>query len=83
MSESKQALALHLVGGGEPILLAIADETARDLGTKLPAKLLAGEIETIEAANGSRFVVNFSQVAAAHIDTLPPMSQPYGALRRS
>ncbi|MGH3438033.1 MAG: hypothetical protein ACRDRN_16400 [Sciscionella sp.] len=82
MSETKRALVLHVTGGGEPIMVAIDPHGADELAATLPKKLLDGEIESITAADGSPFVVNFSQVIAAHVDATPPMSQPYGSIRR-
>lgn len=83
MSESKRALALHVVGGSEPILVAIGDETANELASTLPRRLQSGHVETIEAANGASFVVNFAHVVAAHIDAAPPLGQLYGSVKRS
>lgn len=83
MSESKHALALHVVGGNEPILVAISDNAADDLVTTLARRLQAGDVETIEAANGASFVVNFAHVVAAHVDVAPPLGQLYGSVKRA
>lgn len=82
MSESKQALALHVVGGSEPILVAVSDEKARDLETRLPKMIEGGAVESVETANGASFVVNFAHVVAAHIDAAPPLGQLYGSPKR-
>jgi CO dehydrogenase/acetyl-CoA synthase epsilon subunit len=82
MSESKQALALHVAGGSEPLLVAVSAETAQELLTRLPKLIEGGAVHTVATANGASFVVNFAHVVAAHIDEAPPLGQLYGSPKR-
>jgi hypothetical protein len=83
MTDSKRALVLHLSGGGDPLLIAVAAEAADPLADRLPGLLRAGDFETITAANGTAITVNFAQVAAAHVDVVAGLGgQLYGAPAR-
>ncbi|WP_031467571.1 hypothetical protein [Sciscionella sediminilitoris] len=82
MAENRHALVLHFSGVAEPMLIELGEELSGELPDKLAAKLLAGEIETITAANDARIVVNFSHVVAAHVDIAPPLGQIYGSPSR-
>lgn len=81
MSESRRALVLHLAGGGEPIRIAVPAEDADKLVHDLPKLLLADAPQAITAADGSAVVVNFSQVAAALVTTMPSLGSVYGNAR--
>jgi hypothetical protein len=84
MSEPKRALVLHLVSGGDPLLIAINPEAAEPLADRLPALMRSGDFETITAANDSVVTVNFAQVVAAHVDVVTGLTgQLYGAPSRS
>lgn len=82
MPENRYALTLQLAGSPEPMLIEIDESLATELPEQLPAKLLAGKIETILAANGAQIVVNFHHVAAAHVDTAPPLGRLHGSPER-
>ena len=81
MSESRRALVLHLVGGGEPIRIAVTTETAEQLDRDLPKLLLADTPQTVAAADGTHVVVNFTHVAAALLAPMPALGSVYGNAR--
>jgi hypothetical protein len=78
MSEKKRVLVLHLSSGGEPLLVAVGDD-ADELGTRLPALMSAGQVESVTAANGQSIAINFGHVLAAHVDRMPGMGQILGS----
>lgn len=82
MAETRHALVLHLLGVTEPMLIELGEELANQLPEQLSAKILAGEIEEISAANGARIVVNFDKVVAAHVDVAPSLGGIYGSPSR-
>ncbi len=79
----QQALVLHLDGGGEPILVAVAAAGAGELAARLPEMLSRSAVEPVTAANRDPVVVNFAKVAAAHISAIPPMARIYGMPSRT
>lgn len=79
MADSKRALVLHLVGGGEPLVFALSEEGAADLDKKLPDLLGSGQVGRPKLADGSTVVVNFAHVVTAHLDELPPLTRVYGS----
>lgn len=81
MSESRRALVLHLVGGGEPVRIAVPADSAEKLIHDLPKMLIADSPQPITAADGSTVVVNFVHVAAALVTPMPAMSSVYGNSR--
>lgn len=82
MAEARQALVLHLAGGGEPVWVAVSGETAEELAPRLADLVMTGGIETVTAADGHRAVVNFHHVAFAMIVPPPPLASTYGNLSR-
>jgi hypothetical protein len=80
MSESKRALVLHVVGGGEPLVFALSDRAAKNLAGRLGALLNSGTVDTPELADGSTVAVNFGHVVSAHLDELPPLGRVYGSI---
>ena len=82
MAEARQAMVLHLAGGGEPVWVAVSAQTAADLGSRLPELVAAGGTEVIPTASGHQAVVNFDHVAFALITTPPPLASPYGGATR-
>ena len=81
MSESRRALVLHLVGGGEVIRIAVTADAADQLSKDLPKLLLADAPQTVTAADGTAVVVNFTQVAVALLAPIPALSSVYGNSR--
>ncbi|HEY4018755.1 MAG TPA: hypothetical protein VGM75_08720 [Pseudonocardiaceae bacterium] len=79
MSNTKQALVLHLAGASQPLLIAIAVESTQELAGRLPELLRRAEVETVEAANGMRVAVNFAAVQVAHVDAVSGIGQLYGS----
>jgi hypothetical protein len=79
MADSKRALVLHLVGGGEPLVFALSEEGAADLGPRLTDLLATGSVSTPGLADGSAVAVNFAHVVTAHLDELPPLARVYGS----
>lgn len=83
MSEDKRALVLHTDGGGDPILVAIGDDTVDELTERLPELLRLGTVDAVIAANGTRIVVNFGHVAVAHVEVVPSLGNVYGSVKRT
>lgn len=79
MSNAKQALVLHLAGASQPLLIEVAAESADTLAARLPELVNRAAIESIEAANGARIVVNFAAVQVAHVDVVSTIGQLYGS----
>jgi hypothetical protein len=82
MAEPRRALVMHLTSGGEPLLMAVPEDSAVALAGQLPDMLRRGDVETITTSNGTVIAVNFAHVVTAHIDTAPGLSQMYGSLPR-
>ncbi|MBA8827478.1 hypothetical protein FHX42_004874 [Saccharopolyspora lacisalsi] len=83
MSETKPGLVLHLVGAAQPLHIALDREEAESLAPLLPELMSSGEPRTLNTADGGRFTVNFTHVAAAHVDSVRSESMAYGAPARS
>jgi hypothetical protein len=82
VAEARQALVLHMAGGGEPVWVAMSAQTADELGERLPELVAGGGTEVIETADGHRAVVKFDHVAFALITTPPPLTSSYGGTMR-
>jgi hypothetical protein len=82
MSEAKQALVLHLVGGGEPVIIAVGPQTAEELTPRLEQLLKAGATQAVTADNGALIAVNYAHVATAHIQPWDVTSRLYGFRKR-
>ncbi|MCP2164407.1 hypothetical protein [Goodfellowiella coeruleoviolacea] len=78
MSDSKKALVLHLAGVANPVLVALAESAAEDLPGKLEQWVRSGEVRAIPTEDGGSFVVNFGQVATAHVEDAAPHGHLYG-----
>jgi hypothetical protein len=78
VAEARQALVLHLAGGGEPVWIAVSGQAAEGLAPRLSDLVTAGGIEVLETADGRQAVVNFHHVAFAMITTPPPLASSYG-----
>jgi hypothetical protein len=79
MSNTKQALVLHLAGSNQPMLIEVAADSAEALASRLPELVSAARVEAVVAANGARIVVNFAAVQAAHVDVVSTIGQLYGS----
>jgi hypothetical protein len=79
MSNTKQAVVLHLAGASQPLLIAIAAESAQELAGRLPELMRKAEVATIEAANGMLAAVNFATVQVAFVDAVSGIGQLYGS----
>lgn len=79
MTEPRRALVLHLTSGTEPLLIVVPGDAVDDLADSLPDRIRGGAVETITAANGTTFAVNFAHVVAAHVDVVPGLGQIYGS----
>ncbi|NUT53103.1 MAG: hypothetical protein HOV94_38330 [Saccharothrix sp.] len=64
----KTTLVLHLAANPNPISIVISPETATDLGPRLVQVVRNGHTQAIPTADGKDFVVDFSQVVAAHVE---------------
>ena len=82
MSEQKRALVLHLVGGGEPVIIAVGPQTVEELTPRLAQLLKAGTTQTVTADNGAQIAVNYAHVATAHIQPWEVTSRLYGFQKR-
>jgi len=81
MTESRRALVLHLVGGGEPIRIAVPADAAEQLERDLAKLLLSDTPQAVVAADGTHVVVNFTHVAAALLAPMPALGSVYGNTR--
>lgn len=81
MAEGRQALVLHLAGGGEPVWISVSGQTAEELLGRLPELVHGGGTEVITTADDHRAVVKFDHVAFALITTPPPLASIYGGSR--
>lgn len=79
MTEPRRALVLHLTSGTDPLLIVVPTDSVDDLAASLPDRIRNGDVETITAANGTTFSVNFAHVLAAHVDVVPGIGQIYGS----
>ena len=75
---NKNALVLHLASGGEPLVYALSDASAKGLANRLQTLMSSGAVDTPELEDGNRVAVNFAHVVTAHFDELPPRTQVYG-----
>jgi hypothetical protein len=80
MSDKKQALVLHVVGGGEPLVFALSERGVKSLLPRLATLMNSGGVDSPELADGSKVSVNFSHVVSAHLDDLPPLGRVYGSV---
>lgn len=84
MSEPKKnALVLHLASGGEPLVYALSVAAAKDLAGRLQTLMTSGAVDTPELEDGARVTINFSHIATAHFDELPPLSRIYGSAAKA
>jgi hypothetical protein len=81
MADPKRALVLHLSHGGEPLVFALSTKSAEVLEARLSKLVAAGQVDSVELSDGSAVSVNFSHVATAHLDELPPLARVYGSGR--
>lgn len=79
MTEPRRALVLHLSSGPEPLLIAVSADSTDELAASLPELIRRGTVETITAANGTEFAVNFAHVVAAHVDAVSGLGKLYGS----
>jgi hypothetical protein len=77
----KNALVLHLASGGEPMVYALSEAAAKGLSGRLQTLMSSGSVDTPELENGAHVTINFGQVAIAHFDELPPMSNVVGSAK--
>ena len=82
MAEARQALVLHLAGGGEPIWVTVSGQTADELNPRLSDLVTNGGTDVVETADGRQAVINFDHVAFAMITTPPPLGSSYGSVVR-
>jgi hypothetical protein len=81
MADPKRALVLHLSHGGEPLVFALSTKSAEDLDSRLTKLVAGGQVDSAELADGSSVSINFTHVATAHLDELPPLARVYGSGR--
>lgn len=82
MSEAKKnALVLHLASGGEPLVYALADDSAQALAGRLHTLMTSGGVDNPQLEDDSKVTINFAHVASAHFDELPP-TRVYGSAKR-
>ncbi|MDQ3578424.1 MAG: hypothetical protein M3443_12680 [Actinomycetota bacterium] len=84
MSESRNALILHLASGGAPLVFALSEASAKSLRTRLPVLMASAGVDSPELADGANVAVNFGHVVSAHLDVAPSDAHVYGqAVRRT
>lgn len=82
MSGTKAVLVLHLAGAPQPLQVALDQEEAKDLEGRLAELMTGGEVVSLSTEEGGQFVVNFAQIATAHIATGRIDANSYGAPTR-
>jgi hypothetical protein len=82
MNGAKRALVLHLAGSSGPLYFAVTEDVGRELTEQLPELVRLGSTQIITMLDGTTAVVNFSQVATAHVGPLPQIADVYGNTHR-
>lgn len=82
-TDGNRALILHLANGGEPLVFALSDKSAKSLQSRLHVLMSSGGVDSPELADGTTASVNFNLVATAHIDAIPATAHVYGNPKRS
>lgn len=82
MSESRQALVLHLATGGEPLVFALSEKASKGLSPRLSVLMGSGGVETTELEDGTSVAINFAHVVSAHFDTFPSHARVYGSPKK-
>ncbi|GAA1252514.1 hypothetical protein GCM10009676_44290 [Prauserella halophila] len=77
MTDSKPALVLHLVSGGEPLVFTLPPDDVIANQT-LHGYMRDGGVQIIRTADDSRVVLNFAHVAAAYLDDLQRSGKVFG-----
>ncbi|TVT35671.1 hypothetical protein ORV05_31745 [Amycolatopsis cynarae] len=78
MPETKPALVLHLISGGDPLVFTVPPEDSAELERNLHLLVEHGSVETIRTKDGEKMVVNFAHVAVAYIEDLMQKGQHFG-----
>ncbi|WP_436493166.1 hypothetical protein [Actinokineospora sp. HUAS TT18] len=79
MTDTQQALILHLASGGEPVVFALSVKAAKSLRNRLPVLMASGGVDTLELEDTNTVAVNFGHVVSAHLDELPSHARVYGS----
>jgi hypothetical protein len=77
MADTKPALILHLVTGGEPLIFTLGEDSD-ELAKKLHLLLEHGSVETVQTREDLKVVINFAHVAAAYVDDLQHRGKVFG-----
>lgn len=78
MTETKSALVLHLVSGGEPVVFSLHADVVDDLTSQLNLYLDRGSVQSFRDAEDRLVNVNFAHVAAAYVDDLQRSGKVFG-----
>ena len=78
MADTKPALMLHLVAGGEPLIFALRPDDVDELTKKLHLLVEHGSVETVHTLDDVQVNVNFAHVAVAYIDDIARRGKVFG-----
>lgn len=78
MPDTKPALVLHLISGGDPLVFTLPPEDAAELDRNLHLLVEHGSVETVPTRDGEKMVVNFAHVAVAYIEDLMQKGKHFG-----
>ncbi|APU12237.1 MULTISPECIES: hypothetical protein [Actinoalloteichus] len=78
MSTPGQALILHPVNGSGPLTIAVSDDAAQALRTRLVELVQNGATEAVPTQDGGEIIVNFAQLVTAHLSALGRGTAAYG-----
>ncbi|MCP2255564.1 hypothetical protein LY13_004342 [Prauserella aidingensis] len=78
MAETKPALVLHLVSGGEPLVFPLHADAVDEVTSQVNLYLDHGSVQSIRDADDRTVHVNFAHVAAAYVDDLQRSGKVFG-----
>ncbi|MBB3049458.1 hypothetical protein FHS23_000453 [Prauserella isguenensis] len=78
MAETKPALVLHLVSGGEPLVFPLHADVVDEVASQVNLYLDHGSVQSIRDADDRTVHVNFAHVAAAYVDDLQRSGKVFG-----
>lgn len=78
MADTKPALVLHLVSGGEPLVFPLHADVVDDVTKQLNLFLDHGSVQSIRDPDDRILQINFVHVAAAYIDDLQRSGKVFG-----
>ncbi|GAA1213812.1 hypothetical protein [Prauserella alba] len=78
MAETKPALVVHLVSGGEPLVFPLHADAVDEVTKQLYLYLDHGSVQSITDVDSRVVHINFAHVAAAYVDDLQRSGKVFG-----